>query len=348
MAEQNYVRLAAACHCGQPVKLWSGRGRKPKYCDAHPGQLGKGARVRGKCSVEGCAGAHKAQGFCLRHYRQWQRGGVKTDACRCAHCDQEFQPSHVGAIYCSTRCKRAAWVKANPERYKALPSNQPWLCAYFAKYCAGCGLAWGGKREWDLCPACKRAAVLRAAREAARAWNGAKHRAAGRVVRCDECGCAFCPLYGAKHGATPLCVPCAKIRHRRWKSAGGSNIQRAKRAGVVYRYFDEVKVLRRDGWTCQLCGIPTPKEARGSTRPDAPEFDHCIPLAMGGPHIPENGQCLCRSCNAEKADRWCARSVASAVARGVPPPAGRARSRRGTQKPRSARGIACIEAHGSA
>lgn len=317
MAERDYVRLAAACHCGQPVKLWAGVGRKPKFCEEHRGNQPKPAKVPRTCTVPGCGGEHKAHGYCLRHYRQWQRGGIKQDATRCAHCHQEFQPPHVGAIYCTKRCKLAAWKAANQERFKALPSNQPKVCAYMAKHCDGCGAAWGSRRDWQLCPTCRADRERQAARLAARAWGEAQHRAAARVLRCDECGGAYCPLYGAKPSRVPLCAPCAAVRGRRWKNDGGSNVQRAKRAGVEYRYFNERKVLERDRWTCQLCGIPTPKEARGSIRPDAPEFDHCIPLAMGGPHVPENGQCLCRKCNGEKADRWCEQSARTALARGV-------------------------------
>lgn len=267
--------------------------------------------------MEACEGQHKAHGYCLRHYRQHQRGGVKHDTQACAACGGSMAGKMAGAMYCSGRCKQAGWAKANPGRKHNYPSPPPKLCAYFTGYCGGCGCALGGRRAVRMCSTCTRTRTLEAGREAALAMNVARHKATGKVVRCDECAAEFCPVYGAKHGATPLCVPCAAVRRRRWKADGGNNVQRAKRAGVPYRYFNERKVLERDGWTCQLCGIQTPKEARGSTRPDAPEFDHCVPLALGGPHLPENGQCLCRTCNGAKADRWCARSVAAAFARGL-------------------------------
>lgn len=275
------------------------------------------------CSVGDCGGNHKAHGFCIKHYRQWQRGGVRESRADCAHCKKPFQPSKVGALYCSKRCKLAAWKAANPDRASrrvihpptdVLPFVQT-RCAYFAGYCQGCGVASAMRRSWTLCSACI-AGRRKLTVESNRPLSEAKHRAAGSVVQCDGCGLLFCPLFGFSCHSS-LCSPCAEVRRRAAADQGKSNVLRAKRAGVPYRYFNERKVLERDGWTCQLCGIPTPAEARGSTRRDAPEFDHCIPLALGGPHIPENGQCLCRMCNSLKSDNWCAQSVAAALHRGV-------------------------------
>lgn len=35
MADADYQRLGAACHCGAPIKAFAGRGRPPKYCGDH-------------------------------------------------------------------------------------------------------------------------------------------------------------------------------------------------------------------------------------------------------------------------------------------------------------------------
>lgn len=279
------------------------------------GDMAEGEYRRLTCTVDACNGDHKAHGFCLRHYRQHQRGGVKMDATRCGHCGEGFTAPHVGAIYCSNRCKLAAWKKANPDRHKALPSNQPKACAVFAGYCEQCGGAFVARRERRWCSAaCER-------KQTSAYKLGVDYVPPVRTCPC--CGLQWSAI--RLIGSSPFCQTpyCQHMRarlirdQRRRRKDGGSNVQRAKRAGVPYRYFDEVLVLERDGWRCQLCGVRTPRAARGSTRANAPEFDHCIPLAMGGPHVPENGQCLCRSCNAAKADRLCVRSVAVAVSRGV-------------------------------
>lgn len=272
--------------------------------------MAEGEYRRLTCTVESCQGAHQAHGYCMRHYRQWQRGGIRQDATKCAHCDAEFQPPHVGTIYCSKRCKLAAWKAANSERFKAYPSNQRKVSAVYAGYCETCGGAFVSRRERRWCSdACERGH--------GREWvRGVSYLPPVRT--CRHCDLQWTSLTRGSPQACPS-PECQAAERRRLRRAEGGrgHVQRAKRAGVPYRYFSERTVLRRDRWTCQLCGIPTPEEARGITRPDAPEFDHCIPIALGGPHLPENGQCLCRRCNGEKADSWCEQSAARAIARGV-------------------------------
>lgn len=55
------------------------------------------------------------------------------------------------------------------------------------------------------------------------------------------------------------------------------------------------KVLRRDGFICQECGVR-------STRVDDVRFDvdHIVPKSDGGSHALENLQTLCPSCHAQK------------------------------------------------
>lgn len=50
-------------------------------------------------------------------------------------------------------------------------------------------------------------------------------------------------------------------------------------------------VFRRDGGRCQQCGSQ-----------ELLQFDHVIPVALGGSSEPENLQLLCASCNREKSD----------------------------------------------
>lgn len=63
------------------------------------------------------------------------------------------------------------------------------------------------------------------------------------------------------------------------------------------------QVFDRCGWKCQMCGVKTPKEERGTYKKNAPELDHIVPLSKGGPHTMDNLQLLCRTCNAYKLDR---------------------------------------------
>ena len=58
-----------------------------------------------------------------------------------------------------------------------------------------------------------------------------------------------------------------------------------------------------EGKRCQLCGIKTPKSAKGKQRNNSPELDHIQPLSVGGDHTWDNCQCACRQCNITKRNR---------------------------------------------
>lgn len=82
-------------------------------------------------------------------------------------------------------------------------------------------------------------------------------------------------------------------------------------------------VLEADGWVCQICGIPTPREKRGTQEPDAPTIDHIVPLSAGGAHSYANVQCACLRCNTRKGART-EREFGSIMGRRGPPPKSRA------------------------
>jgi 5-methylcytosine-specific restriction protein A len=62
-----------------------------------------------------------------------------------------------------------------------------------------------------------------------------------------------------------------------------------------------LKVLDRDGWTCQLCGKPLEKG------PDA-TADHIVAKKNGGEDALYNLRAACRSCNSIKGARVLVRS----------------------------------------
>lgn len=78
------------------------------------------------------------------------------------------------------------------------------------------------------------------------------------------------------------------------------HIRRARLRGATVEQFSPLSVLERDRWTCQICGIATPKELRGLKVRNAPTLDHIVPLAKGGAHSVSNTQCACHRCNASK------------------------------------------------
>lgn len=120
-----------------------------------------------------------------------------------------------------------------------------------------------------------------------------------RVFECKQCKGSFSPTYGDKRRSycSDECADKAKLVLSKKLN---KYHRRARHYGVAFVRFDINKVFERDKWTCQLCGVPTPKLKRGSYDDNAPELDHVIAMSKGGPHTPDNTQCLCRKCNREK------------------------------------------------
>lgn len=119
--------------------------------------------------------------------------------------------------------------------------------------------------------------------------------------KCKMCGESFAPAYADKRSV--FCSRECKVRHGYQNSAGSTHRRRAKKFGVDYEPIKKWDVFARDDWTCQLCGVKTPRKFSGTQRDDAPELDHILPLAAGGAHIHSNVQCACRKCNLQKSDR---------------------------------------------
>jgi 5-methylcytosine-specific restriction endonuclease McrA len=76
--------------------------------------------------------------------------------------------------------------------------------------------------------------------------------------------------------------------------------RKARERGARTEVVNPYTVFLRDGWRCQLCGCRTPGTLRGTYKPNAPELDHIVPLALGGDHTYANTQCACRQCNISK------------------------------------------------
>jgi 5-methylcytosine-specific restriction endonuclease McrA len=57
--------------------------------------------------------------------------------------------------------------------------------------------------------------------------------------------------------------------------------------------LSKTEVFRRDGYTCQYCGRPTPN----------PTIDHVTPRRLGGTHVWENLVTACSTCNHRKGGR---------------------------------------------
>lgn len=123
-----------------------------------------------------------------------------------------------------------------------------------------------------------------------------------KLAYCKACGKGYMTSFKPEH-RNYCSVGCRDVANQINKAMNKSYSSRARKYGVRYGPISVVKVFNRDKWTCQICGIKTPKANRGTIKDNAPELDHIIPLSKGGSHTVGNVQCACRKCNNSKRDR---------------------------------------------
>jgi HNH endonuclease len=235
-----------------------------------------------------------------RPWRRCRRVDALSYRIACGHCGISVEKRQRNALYCSRRCNRASFRQKHPEKestYRARERDARQAVPKFTPLhycrCIQCQRTFIAPRTRKRCAECVKAL----ARANARARSVRQHIVS--MHRCKQCGSAFDQHYGIRR-RTFCSAQCAK---RFSRSQAGRNVQRAKHAGVERKYFNELRIFERDGWRCRLCGCATPRRLRGRHKPNSPELDHVIPLARGGPHLPENVQCVCRKCNSAKGAR---------------------------------------------
>lgn len=219
----------------------------------------------------------------------------------CRTCGAQFIHAKVGRkpAFCGAGCKRV-WENEYRRSRRKKPSA---ITPSMQKPCEGCRSI-GGKTNRGLCRSC-----IAAQRRIVRAGLMRRHSNRNhmpprlvdvrppREVTCAECGCVhtYSPQFG--EDTRRFCSrECQKVAADRVSTKA----RRAILRGCKVERVDPTKVLERDGWRCQRCGIKTPKGKRGTYESNAPELDHIMPLALGGEHSYRNTQCLCRSCNMKK------------------------------------------------
>lgn len=219
----------------------------------------------------------------------------------CSGCGLMFTPKKTGnkGLYCSREC--AFKHKTGQDHSRFNPDKPTPFSKIYFNTCKQCRKEWTARKSAQICSdECQKTEN----NAKAMSYAVAQHCAVGRVVRCSRCSCEYCPLYGRKSGCRPLCTECrAATRREQRRASRGNNAHRAKMAGTDHRYFNEIKILERDGWRCKLCGVSTPKKLRGTVDPRAPEIDHIVPIGAGGGHVKENVQCACRRCNGLKGSK---------------------------------------------
>jgi hypothetical protein len=213
----------------------------------------------------------------------------------CEGCGVKFKPKRAGrSRFCSREC-----AFANPN--KCLPPERRKVAAL---------RSWEARKRWPrsavhflTCKHCEVLFTSPRARMFCPAHTGTEARRLDGVAKrtplsgsCCECGIDFVRPDTGSLRPSFCSVSCSKRNGKRISRLA----RKAKQRSVTVESVNPLDVLRRDKWTCQMCGVKTPQRLRGTLGPSAPELDHITPLSRGGEHSYRNTQCLCRSCNLTK------------------------------------------------
>lgn len=255
----------------------------------------------------------------------------------CEHCGNVFMARQARNKYCSKECQYSA-KRTTPLRRARECDNcgkqyipcklgslaragqtTPRFCS---RICAGKAGAYGHGRKPkqflpDICRCCETEFVRKTGRHS-KIFCSAECRqqyALRRIKQseqtyaprpCSVCSVLFVPRTPRAKVCSDECKKERKrqiikaARAKRRKLYGNKYRNRARHFGVEYEPVNVKAVFERDNWRCQICGSKTPAKLRGSGSERAPELDHRIPMALGGPHTYENVQCACRKCNHSK------------------------------------------------
>lgn len=98
---------------------------------------------------------------------------------------------------------------------------------------------------------------------------------------------------------------CSKECRKKRRTVTRRHMYRARAAGSkVINRVDMFAVFERDGWICQECGLPAPRELYGKNLPDSPECDHIKAFRIGGDNVESNVRLIHRKCQIEKAKNF--------------------------------------------
>lgn len=211
--------------------------------------------------------------FCSERCRRKeadQRYLPKIDAV-CEQCMRPFAPKRTDRIrFCTRRC---AFDNFSDRATIVVPVSFMVL----RKLCEGCGTRFNAKVSGSRL--CSEACAAVDARVKARALAIANDNVDRAPRPCAECAVVFSPSYGEKRSVY-CCKACARRNARRL----ARKKERARMRGAIVENVNPIKVFDRDKWTCQACGVKTPRKLRGTYNDRAPELDHIMPLSLGGAH----------------------------------------------------------------
>lgn len=327
--------------CQSPIRQPASKGRKRSVCNDC--RLARKRRCSTNPRPATCVRCgevfhtrHKRR-FCSRRCQYDGRGEVFGDRRPCERCGKPFR-GKSGQRFCSLACVHP------PTIYTCLCCEKPFKKKIYksgnyscqTKYCsrecafearrrklpaaqrpleiagriAGWFLSWG-EDVWPIVTACGGCGVSLRTKRQDKCVRTVCQQCAAPPRKCAKCG--ECP---SKY--SPYCEPCAARsreearRRARKKRRWHQNIRkRCRRSGTTYTPVSRKKILDRDRWKCQICGVKLlPKYTKmlgtNSPHPRCPTVDHIIPICLGKAspgHIESNLQAACWECNCLKSDK---------------------------------------------
>ena len=129
-------------------------------------------------------------------------------------------------------------------------------------------------------------------------------------TECKVCGIEYETNRPQSRCCSRECSICLKQQ----TTAEAHQRRRAWKMNVMVEQVDRLKIFRRDGWACQICGKKVNPDLRYPHLKCA-TIDHVLPLANGGTHEPRNVQLAHLICNSRKSNiqpaqlrlMWCNR-----------------------------------------
>lgn len=279
------------------------------------------------CIIDGCERTHNARGWCLAHYKKWQKYGDPLGAaapgdrkvCSADDCNRVM----YARTFCKLHYKRyMTHGDLNHGRERRTCSVDG--CSEFRHsngYCIKHHARWkrhgsatarmpgeviDGKR---VCPGCQVDTRLddytpgstgrcrKCVAEAKRArYVPIEHNF--DPINCIQCGKNFKPTKSTILLCSEECVELRKSE----LDSDARHARRVRMRNARAERFGRIAVFERDGWICGICKHEIPKDLRHPS-PRSASLDHVVPLSKGGSHSMANTQAAHLVCNLRKGTR---------------------------------------------
>lgn len=300
--------------CETSLVRKSGRGRWPKYCDAHR-DAARSAQRRDRgpdsrtqfCSVDDCGRPMRAKGMCDMHYKRQARAEGRWNEKKivgCVVCGTTVERSTGGGRRYGNTCSNACrWsLNGGPAPRTRLPDDHwvrwigktsEWPKAGW-KTCGWCAMDFPAAQKSQMY--CSIICSEDASYDRTKQRNGwGEYNLIAKLDRgCQRCGKTYRHRFESRIHCSDLCrdLDADDRRKQRGTYLFHGWISPAVRESIYIR----------DDYMCWLCGESVDLNDDRKYGDWSPSLDHVIPRSRGGSHDPENLKTAHRWCNSVRSD----------------------------------------------